>query len=153
MKKRITSTLYMPLRRNPSTKQYEPDEHGYLFSRGIYRTKILPSDLPDWYVYGYIHRQYGYISAKGVCDLLFRPSYQSVHLFKDDLLFVSYKSPIEPDKESTQGIWFHGYDHIIFGSMIIPFLEAVKKHSAYDTSEIMLQIERKKEWYSKTHSQ
>jgi len=153
MKKRITSTLYLPLRRNPQTKQFEPDEQGYLFSRGIYRTKILPSDLPEWFVYGYIHRQHGYISARGVRDLLYRPSYYSDHLFKDDLLFVSYNAPIEPDKESTQGIWFHGYDHIVFGSMIIPFLEAVRKYSDYDTAEIMIQIEKKKEWHRINHSE
>ena len=45
---------------------------GYLLSSGKYRqykTKILPSDLPEWYVYGYFYKRHGYMSAKGIKDL------------------------------------------------------------------------------------
>ena len=53
-KKRIVSTLYMESRilHNPLREEKDPD--GHLFADGRYRTKIFASDLPEYFVYGYI---------------------------------------------------------------------------------------------------
>lgn len=149
--KRFASTLYLPLRRNSKTRDYEPDPDGYLFAKGVYRTKIKPCDLPEWYVRGYIHRQEGFVSAKHVKHLLYKPNYATNHLHKDDLLFISYDKPIEPDAEGTHGIWYHGYAHIVHGPMIVDYLEAVAKHSDYDTKEIMREVRKKERWYNMTY--
>ena len=105
---RFASTLYLTMHRNRETREYEPDADGYLFAKGLYRTKIRPENLPEWYVQGEIYRQTGFISAKGVKYILFKPNYITLHLHKDDLLFVSYDSPIEQDAEDVHGIWYHG---------------------------------------------
>lgn len=148
--KKCASTLYLPLHRNPKTKELERDKDGFLFAKGIYRTKIRPEDLPDWYVKGYIHRQEGYLCAKGVRYLLYKPNYLTGHRNKDDFLFISYNDPIEPDAEDRRGIWFHGYDHVVWGDMINDFLQAAKRHSNYDISSIMEELEKKERWYQES---
>jgi len=73
MSKKTNATLYMESKTKFEKHKFNVihDPEGYLFSEGIYRTKILPADLPEWYVYGYLYRQHGYISAKGVKHLLY----------------------------------------------------------------------------------
>ena len=146
---RFASNLYLTTHRNPKTHQFETDPEGYLFAKGLYRTKIRAKDLPEWYVQGQIHHQTGYISAKGIRHLLYKPSYAMPHLHKDDFLFVSYDQPIEQDQEDVNGIWYHGYDQILYDGMIIPFLKAAKKYSNYDISEIMDEVRKKEDWYRK----
>lgn len=151
--KRFASTLYLPLRRNSRTREFAPDPDGYLYAKGVYRTKIKPDDLPEWYVFGYIHGQHGYISAKNVKHLLYKPNYTTNHVHKDDLLFISYDKPIEPDKEGTHGIWYHGYEHIVHGHMIVDFLNAAKKHSGYDIKAIMREVKKKERWYQEKYGE
>ena len=145
----FASKVYLTTHRNPKTHMYEPDADGYLFAKGLYRTKIRPEDLPEWYVEGQLYHQDGYISAKGVKCLLYKPNYIMPHLHKDDLLFISYDKPIEPDDEGVQGIWYHGYDHIVWGGMILPFLQACKAYSGYNISAIMDEVKNKEQWYEK----
>lgn len=38
--------------------QYIQNEDGTLFS-GQHKTKILPQDLPEWYVYGRFYKRFG----------------------------------------------------------------------------------------------
>lgn len=151
--KKFASTLYLHDRRNPKTRSYEADPEGYLFARGIYRTKIKSSDLPDWYVEGFMHEQLGFISAKNVKHLLYKPNYATNHLHKDDLLFISYDKPIEPDENGTHGIWYHGYDHVVHGPLIVNFLEAAKVYSGYDTKDIMREVRKKERWYKGKHGE
>lgn len=151
--KRFASSLYLPLRRNSQTREYEPDPEGYLFAKGMYQTKIKPADLPEWYVFGSIHSQNGYISAKGVKHLLYKPNYSTNHLHKDDVLFISYDKPIEPDEDGTHGIWYHGYAHMVYGHMIIDFLNAAKKYSDYDTRAIMRDVRKKERWYKENYGE
>jgi len=144
---RFASTLYLTMHHNAQTRKLEADAEGFLYAKGLYKTKIRPEDLPDWYVKGYIYHQDGYISAKGVKYLLFKPNYITCHEHKDDFLFISYNKPIEPDEGDERGIWYHGYDHVISGSIIGAFLTAVKKYSSYDISEIAEEYLRKEKWY------
>ena len=107
---------------------------GYLLSPGKYRTyktKILPTDLPEWYVYGY-----------------YRPQKHWNHMFKDDFLFVSYDKPITHTGDTVMS--YKGHDELIYGGMIIDFLLAAEKYSGYDITEIKEQIEDKRLWLKAT---
>ena len=115
-------------------------DDGTLFSCGIYPTKIKKEDLPEWYIYGRYYKLFGYLCAKGVVDLKYRPSKFSDHLFKDDFLFISYSSKIEPDLPDR---WFKGHDEYISGSDIVTFIKAVEKYSDFDVTDIKKEIEEK----------
>ena len=148
MGKKIRANLYLN-----SKIMYKPlravsDSQGYLYSDGRYPTKILPSDLPEWFVYGYLYKRHGYISAKGVKHLLYVPNYAfDNHLHKDDILFISYKTSIEPYETEIGRLWYKGYDYLICGSIIVDFVDAAERFSDYDVSEIQWEIKRKRAWY------
>ena len=150
-KKRIKATRYMESKimcdRNEGL-YLKSNPNGELFSQGRYPTKILPSDLPEWYVYGYMYKHHGYISAKGVRQLIYVPNYAfDNHLHKDDLLFISYDAEIVP-YESERGFkWYKNYDEVLSGYLIVKFVEAAKKYSDYNTEDIEKEIERKREFY------
>lgn len=121
--------------------QYIKDENGYLFSGGIYPTKIKPDDLPEWYVYGRYYKCFGYMSAKGIADLKYIPNLWVNHFLKDDLLLVSYHDPIKEIEPSNSFLErYDGYDERIFGNEILYFLKAVQKYSDID---ITLMIKRR----------
>jgi hypothetical protein len=151
MGKNIKATLYMESKVKHSRKDglyLVSDPSGYLYSDGRYRTKILPEDLPEWFIHVYIYKQYGYISAKGIKHLVYKPNYFfDNHLHKDDFLYISYNDEIVRDASEDQYDWYRGYDHLVYGVTILFFLDAVEKYSDYDTSEIRKEIERKTEWY------
>lgn len=131
---------------DPKTHQHYQkwDPDGYLLSHGRYRTKIKPEDLPEWYVYGYLYKRHGYISAKGVKYMVYRPQKHWNHMLRDDFLFISYDQPITHTDDSIDS--FHGYDELVYGWMIIDFLRAAEKYSGYDITEIKAQIEDKRLW-------
>lgn len=149
-KKSIRSTLYMESKvkwiKHELYAERDPD--GFLFAGGRYRTKILPEDLPEWFIRGYLYKRYGYISAKGVKHLLYAPNYAfDNHLYKDDLLFISYDLKIEPLQNKDGFPWYQGYKHIISGPLIAEFTEAAQKYSEYDVGEIRKELARKRAWY------
>ena len=150
-KKRINSTLYMDskiVHKRGESLSAVSDPDGYLFAYGRYPTKILPSDLPEWYVYGYIYKRHGYLSAKGVKHLLYVPNYTvENHLHKYDTLYISYDAEIEPDKTERGSIWYKGYNDAIGGSLIPEFVEAAGKYSGYDVKNIQKEIARKEAFY------
>ena len=148
--KRIRSTLYMETHRVRQERRslFEPHPDGYLYSSGKYPTKIKAEDLPEWFVYGYIYKSYGFISARGVKHLLYIPNYRVPnHLFKYDNLFISYDKQIKPVKLDNGFEWYSGYDHVLDGPMIPSFVKAVSQFSDYDTSEIQLMLKEKCDWY------
>ena len=128
-----------------SGKRYTPD--GTLLAQGKYRTKIFASDLPPWFVYGDLHGGSGFISAKEVRDLLYRPNYVSCHFLKDDFLFISYSGKIENTISSEGFQWYTGYDYSISGHIIQDFIQAASIYSHIDIGEIQSEIDKKKEWY------
>ena len=109
--------------------RYVKDENGYLYADGIYPTRIKPEDLPEWYVYGRYLKCFGYLSAKGVRHMIYRPNMVFNHMFKDDS-FEHYT----------------GYDIAIGGVYIVSFLKAAEQYSGYDISEFKVQIEEKRLW-------
>lgn len=119
-----------------------------LYSGGKYPTKIKAEDLPEWFVHGYIYKSYGFISARGVKHLLYIPNYSvENHLFKYDNLFISYDKEIKPVKLENGFEWYTGYDHVLDGSIISPFIEAVAKYSDYDTTEIQIMLNHKRDYF------
>jgi len=112
-KKSIKSTLYVESKIYFDRKEKEfkvlRDPDGCLYSKGRYLTKILPEDLPEWFIHGYMYKRHGYMSAKGVKHLLYKPNYTvENHLHKYDSLFISYDAPIEPYKDENGFEWYEG---------------------------------------------
>lgn len=44
-------------------------EDGSLFS-GVYKTKIYPDDLPEWYKQDRYYKRQGYMSTQGIVDMV-----------------------------------------------------------------------------------
>ena len=146
-KKRIASTLYTESRvlHNPLRTEKDPD--GHLFADGRYRTKIYASDLPDHFVYGYLYKQHGFISASGVRHMLYVPNYTYNHRHKYDTLYISYEDPIRAITGDHGLTLYDGSKHTVDGSLIIDFVDAAERYSGYDISEIRREIRRKSDWY------
>ena len=130
-------------KRHCHVRKTDPD--GYLFSHGRYKTKIRAADLPEWYVFGYFYKCHGFLSAKGIKHMVYRPNKSWNHMFKDDFLFISYDKPIRHTTDHI--IDYVDYDERIYGGVIVEFLEAAEKYSGYDISEIKAQIEDKRLWF------
>jgi predicted metal-dependent hydrolase len=147
---RARAVLYMKSKviwtRKENMAETDPD--GYLFANGTHRTKILPEDLPEWYVYGYMYKRQGYMSARGVKHLLYVPNYTfDNHLHKYDSLFISYDELIEPYEFDNGRQWYKGYDQVLSGSVLVDFVKAAGKYSCYDIGGILSEIARKKEFF------
>ena len=122
--------------------------HGYLFADGRFPTKILPEDLPEWYIFGYMYKRHGYLSAKGVKQLLYKPNYWvDNHCHKYDTLYISYDKPIEPYETEHGSTWYKGYNYAIGGNLIYDFVKAAGKYSSYDVAAMLLEIEKKRAWF------
>ena len=119
---------------------------GYLFSNGIYSTKIHPSDLPLWYVYGLLYRHFGYISAKGVKSMIYVPNYYLDHLYKYDTLFISYDKEIIKE-ESNGMVHYKNYTHALSGNIIVPFVKTAECYSKIDVNHIKDELLKKEHWY------
>ena len=91
--------------------QYCRNEDGTLFA-GPYKTKIHPVDLPEWYLYGRFYKRWGYMSAKGITDMLYLPNLVFNHFLKDDCLLIAYGGKITEDKpdERFRLDRYSGYD-------------------------------------------
>ena len=151
-RKRAKARFYTTSPIGSRYKEENPDPDKHLLAYGKYQTKIYPVDLPDWYVGGYLYKKHGYISAKGVKHLIYKPNYFTHHLHKDDLLFISYDKPIVP--VSKDGLnWCEGYDDLVSGGLIVSFLRAAEIHSGYDTTEIRAELEKKEKWYEQKREQ
>ena len=153
MKKRITANLYTKTKIIWQNKEHIMicNDDGTLFSNRRYKTKILPSDLPEWFVEGHYYKNHGYLSAKGVKYLMYKPNLLFNHMFKDDLLYISYDKPIIPVTGEDHWPRFEGFDEYIWGWDIVSFLKAAEKYSSYDISGIKVQIEEKRKWFESTH--
>ena len=151
--KQLRSKLYMETRVRFDNHEFrvDRDPNGYLFSKGRYPTKITAEDLPDWYLYGYMYKHYGYISAQGVKHLVYVPDYTATnHLHKYDTLFISYDKTIVP-ADNNEFPYYTGYDYVLNGPLIVDFVTAAAKFSDYDTRQILIELERKELWYKENN--
>jgi len=148
MRKKKLANMYLTYKHRWDKKRrgfvIVEDPDGYLFSGGIFPTRIRAEDLPEWYVFGYMYKCHGYLSAKGVKYLKYRASHYSNHMFKDDFLYISYDQPITEAGDSSFS--YYVSDECIYGGLIITFLEAVEKYSDIDLTEIKAAIEEKRLW-------
>lgn len=153
MNKRIKANLYTEekMNRNNNRLSTAQQQHNYLFSHGRYHTKITANDLPVWFVKGLYYRHPGYLSAKGVVSLLYQPNYVFNHMFKDDFLYISYDKPIIPVPRKQSVLQCKGFDEYIYGWEIVNFINAAQKYSDYDITDILAEIEKKRQWFQKTY--
>ena len=123
-KKRFNSHLYFAEKIvwRDHQRWYIKPEDGTLYS-GCYPTKIKPEDLPDWYVFGRYYKRWGYMSTKGIADLLYRPSKYSNHFLKDDCLYVSYNEKISENPDINDWERYVGWDERVWGVEIIDILK------------------------------
>ena len=104
---------------------------GYLYSgwKSGRKTKILPKDLPESYVYIQNYKKHGYINTAGVCDIAYKPCVFHNHAFKDDFLFISY----HPDKKFTENQSFDEVcgtcDEYVFGNDIVNVIAGIEKYT------------------------
>ena len=153
MADRFKNTLYLMTRikRIDGRMQMIENEDGTLFS-GCHKTKIRPEDLPEWYLYGRYYKRWGYMSTKGIVDMVYRPNMHVNHFLKDDFLYISYKEKIEPVTEEEKKTrlycyeYYKGYDEVVFGSEIIDILKGARQYSEYDITPIIEQIREKEKW-------
>ena len=113
--------------------QFVQNDDGTLFS-GAYRTKIKSEDLPEWYMYGRYYKRRGYMSTKGITDLVYIPSLYSNHYLKDDCLLVAYGGKItEKENASTEFSLdkYAGWDERVWGFDIVTILIGARKYSGY----------------------
>ena len=130
MRNRFKNTLYTveDIKYLNGRWQYVRSEDGTLFS-GPYRTKIKPEDLPEWYVYGRYYKRFGYMSTKGITDMLYIPNRFSNHYLKDDCLLISYGGKIreaEIPEGGTISERYKGRDERVWGSEIVSILKGVR---------------------------
>jgi hypothetical protein len=155
--KRFNSKLYTFTKvKYDSSKKglyYQQNDDGTLFADLKYRTKIKESDLPAWYVKGRYYKNHGFLSAKDVKYMVYAPNYLFNHFHKDDMLYISYNTPILAETSEEFGhktVDYTGYDYVISGSEIVYFVAAAKKYSNYDTREIEDELIKKSEWFLTT---
>ena len=128
-------------------------EDGTLFS-GHHKTKILAQDLPDWYVYGRYYKCWGYLSTKGITDLLYVPNMFTNHFLKDDCLYIAYGGKIQKAKLLNDGAFcpqYTDFDERVWGGEIISILQGAQFYSNYDISGFIQQLKGKKDWLVKAY--
>lgn len=155
MRNRFKNTLYTieDLKFLNRRWQYVRNEDGTLFS-GPYRTKIKPEDLPVWYVYGRYYKRFGYMSTKGITDLLYIPNRFSKHYLKDDCLLISYGGKIREaviPEGGTISERYAGWDERVWGSEIVTILKGARTYSDYDIEPFIEKLKWKKEWLQKEY--
>lgn len=148
---RAKAPLYMKAPIKSSSHYVRPHPESYLLAYGRYPTKIHPHDLPEWYVEGYMYKRYGFMSARGVKHLFYKPNYLFNHLYKDDILFISYSKEIIPVESEDGFNWYEGYDYTLSGPVIVEFVDAVETYSGLDVSTIREELKKKKAWYDETY--
>lgn len=148
MAKRITAPFYTETKVGLSSFYKDTRlPNGYLYSKGEYKTKITAADIPKHYIHGWIFKVQGYISVLGIKDIAYYANYHINHLHKDDHLYISYDKPIRKEVDERGHIWYHDYDAVLWGYMIVDFIRAVRKHKSYDIEPIALQVKKKERYF------
>jgi len=129
----------------------ENDDGTLFYSR--YKTNILPEDLPEWYVYGRYYKRFGYLSTKGIKDMVYEPNLWINHFLRDDFLLISYtgKITIINDEVRSRFDKYDGYDYLICGPEILDVLKGAKIYSNYNIEPIIEQIKIKKKILREKH--
>jgi hypothetical protein len=148
---KLNSNWYTKGKLDRKTRRPTDQENEFLYSRGMYLTKIKEEDLPSDYIKfksRSIWYMTGYLKTSGVKDLYYTYIKEN-HLFKDDFLYISYDKKIEKIKDEYGYEEIRYFDFFICGNDIIDVLFAIEKNSNIDTTKIRNKIEEKFEWWKK----
>ncbi len=147
--KKINAYFYTKGKFGKNLREVLNQDNEYLYSLGIYPTKIKKEDLPEEYIEfrsRAIWYMTGYVKTSGVVDIDYS-AMKINHLFKDDYLYISYKEKLET-KESKFGYKdYTNYDICICGNDIIPITLKVEKYSNISIKKVKNKIQNKLEWY------
>ena len=79
--KRIRRHIYYieQIKKEDGVLKSVTSEDGSLFS-GVYKTKIYPDDLPEWYKQDRYYKRQGYMSTQGIVDMVYIPSFHHKHI-------------------------------------------------------------------------
>ena len=129
--KRIKANIYTKGHFGKRIRETLDRDDKYLYSAGIYPTKIEEKDLPEYYCR--IHSRSiwymeGFIKTSDVKYIEYKYIDEN-HMFKDDYIYISYNKPIRTTKNSWGRINFIDYDIHISGNDIIPILFFIEKYS------------------------
>ena len=80
--------------------------------------------------------------------MVYKPRFMN-HLYRDDCLYVSFAD--EPVIEMDKHGYYEGYDLVVSGHMILRYIEAAKKYSNYDISELETALKEKEKWYAEKY--
>ena len=155
--KRIYGKLYTETRVSlKGGLHYEELPDGRLYSNLRYPTTVKAEDIPEWFMRGRFYKNFGYISTKGVKDLVYVPNYVFNHFHKDDALYISYKSKIKSqiikDYFGKEREDYYDYNYVIDGGQIIHFIKMVQTYSPeIDTKPIIAEIYKKSRWMIETY--
>ena len=155
MAKRFNSKLYTKEKLGwvKNNLRYMTDPNGYLYADRTYPTKITEDDLPEWYVFGRYYKCFGYLSAKGITDMVYVPNRFTNHFLKDDDLLIAYGGTIQENPDaSEEAFWkrFSSYDMVVDGSDILYMLQGAKLYSGIDITPFYRQLDAKAEWLRET---
>lgn len=149
--KKIGAYLYTIGKFGKGYREVINTDYPFLYSGGVYPTKLTVSDLPDDYipihsrVIWYMH---GFLRTSGITDMKYTYVKEN-HLFKDDYIYISYHGKIKKVDE-TDGIFkiidYVDYDVCVCGNDIVDIVLAAEKYSGFDTVEVRKGIEEKRVW-------
>lgn len=94
------------------------DNDGYLFREGIWRTKVKPEDLDEEYLQVYLYGGHNYLSTKGFTHVIYHPNYIFNHVYKDDIIYISYHGLMEKPERKDATCYYEitDYNVIVGGS-------------------------------------
>lgn len=117
------------LEKKLSNKNENIVKNNYLFANGVKSIKILPNNLPEYYVKINLADMNAYIKTKDVKYVLL------VKREDHNVLYISYDKPII----KNDGI-YEGFDLFIYDENIIVFLNQIKIYSNFEIDDIVSQL-------------
>ena len=116
------------------------DDEDFLRNRKTGRvTKLLESDLPEWYYHNYSYRHW-YYNLKGITDIAFHPSPFDNHISKDSRIYLHYHGQLEKD-ENEKPIDENEWDSDTWRCHLVNFILGVNKYSPeINTDKVKAQI-------------
>lgn len=126
--------------------------NGYLYSKGLYPTKITPTDLPSKYIPLTIFKANGYLSLEGIKDVVYKPSHHLNRLHQDDFLYISYNAPIGVSVNNLGFREYHNYDVILFGGSIVKFIRAIQQAQTFNIEPVAEKVKKAERLFLKNHN-
>lgn len=68
-------------------------------------------------------------------------------MHRDDFLYVSYELPIRSETDARGYVSYHDYDALLWGSMIVEFIRAIRKWGSYDIEPIADEVKKKERFF------